>query len=100
MMGKSSFEMVAGPLPTTLILACVAGDKAFVNAQKIHVSTVGTETKNFLSCGRFCQHFRHPKGVPTDKEFRVVVSEYLARLPSCRLRVRIPTSQEAHPGII
>lgn len=25
MIGKSSFEIVAGPLPTTLILACVAG---------------------------------------------------------------------------
>ena len=48
MIGKSSFEMVAGPLPITLILACVAGDKAFVNTQKIHVSTAGTETKNFL----------------------------------------------------
>lgn len=61
MIGKSSFEMVAGPLPTTLILACVAGDKAFVNAQKIHVSTAGTETKNFLCYREFRQNLQHPE---------------------------------------
>jgi hypothetical protein len=48
--------MAAGPLPTTLILACVAGDKVFVKTQKIHVSTTGTETKNFLCCRGFHQH--------------------------------------------
>ena len=61
MIGKSSFEIVAGPLPTTLILACVAGDKAFVNTQKIHVSTAGTETKNFLCYREFRQHLQHPE---------------------------------------
>lgn len=48
MMGRSACEIVSGPLPTTDILFCVAGERIDVKVQKIHVRRVGTETKNFL----------------------------------------------------
>jgi hypothetical protein len=50
MIGSKAAEIVAGPLPTTDILRCVAGDSSVVNVQKIHVKRTGTDTKNFLYC--------------------------------------------------
>lgn len=101
-MGNSSFEIVAGPLPTTDIFAWVAGERTLVNAQKIQVRRAGTETKNFLYYSREnVKYSKEPAGERwTYEQFWVVVREDLACLTGCQFGVGVTTTCDAHAGVV